>query len=420
MSCANLLAPSVNRKQVSLRLGFAAAVFAVLGLAACAASTALQTPAARGSDPLDLSSTAATADVVRLQSQLMALADTEMQRIVTETAPTTWDKDLAVREFSQITRLNLCSALIAIATGPDPVDALFDILTFSTLVADAQRSAARGKATDSPEARLLTALELNEADAWRLAERWLDPAARSALRERILSWPGERRAGVEVSYVRLSDLPRTGSATTAAGEGVLDSLRGAVMQAEQVRLLGERSLYLAQKMQFMLRWQAEFFTYKALSSDESRRLLEGISGLTASADSAVREVAGMPAQVSREREAALQDLFARIERERRAMLEQIAVMVQKERSATLAEAGAVITAQQKALFDELSGMVGSVEGRAAYWAGFAFLVGLALIVVLLVGALGTGLLYRRLARRMDRQLPDQATASPATRRTRGQ
>jgi hypothetical protein len=343
--------------------------------------------------------------VIRLQSELMALADTEIARIVAETAAGTLDKDPAVREFSHVTRLTLATSLLAIVTGPDPVDALLDMLTFSTLVADAARNSAKGKAADSPEARVLKALEQNEADAWKLAERWLDPAARAMLREQILSWPGQRRTPGEVSYVRLSDLPRTGSATVEAGEGAISSLRAAVKQAEQVRLLGERSLFLAQRMPFALRWQAEYLTYNTLAMDESRRLLAQIGGLTDTANSVVREVAGLPEQLSRERAAALQDLFTRIEGERRGMLEQIAEAVKKERSAALAETAAAVAAQRKALIDDLGDVASRAEERGAYWARFALMGGLALIVILLAALLGMLLVYHRLVQRMDRRLP---------------
>lgn len=392
------MVPKLNSSRLQL-----AALIALAGLAACAVSPTASTQESRGSDALARRAAAAPADVIRLQSELMALADTAIARITAETAAGTLDKDPAVREFSHITRLNLCTSLLSIVTSPDPVDALLDMLTFSTLVADAARNAARGKAPDSVEVRVLRALELNEADAWKLSERWLDAAVRSALREQILSWPGQRRAPAEVGYVRLSDLPRTGSATAAAVEGVLDSLRAAVKQAEQVRLLGERSIYLAQRMPFALRWQAEFLTYNTLAMDESRRLLEQVGGLTDTANSVVREVAGLPAQLSREREVALKDLFAHIERERRSTLEQLAVLVQKERSAALAETGAAVAAQRKALIDDLIGVAGRAEERGVHWANIVLMVGVALIVALLVSLLGMLLLYHRLVQRMDRR-----------------
>lgn len=394
-----LTGATVERKRLPLIHLLAAGAFALTGLAACAASPPAPAPL----------------DAIRLQSELMAFTDTALARITTETNAGSLDKDPNVRQFSQLARLTLGSSLLAIVSSPDPVDALLDMLTHTALVAEGGRNAASGKAADSPEGKLLRALEQNEADAWKLAERWLEPAARSALRERISSWPGQRLHPVAVAYVRLSDISRTGSASAVQVEGMLDSLRAAVRQAEQARLLGERTLWLAQRMPFVLRWQGEIFVNDMLTMDESRRLLGQIEGITSVADSAVREAAGMPDKLTRKREAALQDLFARIERERKAMLEGVALIVKEERSATLAEAGAFIEAQRVAIFEDLGRAGSSAEKRGLYWAGIALLVGLALVVALLIGALGTALIYRRFIRRTDRRLADHAAASQATR-----
>jgi hypothetical protein len=134
-------------------------------------------------------------------------------------------------------------------------------------------------------------------------------------------------------------------------------------------------------------------------------LLAQIGGLTDTANSVVREVAGLPEQLSRERAAALQDLFTRIEGERRGMLEQIAEAVKKERSAALAETAAAVAAQRKALIDDLGDVASRAEERGAYWARFALMGGLALIVILLAALLGMLLVYHRLVQRMDRRLP---------------
>jgi hypothetical protein len=397
----------------------AVAVAAAVALAACATGPTAPTPGG-GSDPRERRVTAASADATRLQSQLLALADTALARITAETAPGTLDKDPEIRRFSLSTRLALGTALVGIVTGPDPVDALLDMLTHTTLVADGMRNEARGKPAGSPQARVLKALELNETDAWKLAERWVDAPTRAALRELILGWQGERKTAAEVAYVRLSDVPRAGSVSAASGEGAISSLRAAVQQAEQARLLGERAVFLAQRTPYELRWQAELFTHNTLTMDESQRLLKSIGELTATADSAVREVARMPEQLSRERSEALRDLFSRFERERsaalrdmfagieherRATLEQMASIIQKERAAILVEAGEAITAQRKAIFEELTEVGHRAEARGREWAGTFLLAVTVLILVFLVALFGLLLLYRRLLQRMDRHLP---------------
>jgi hypothetical protein len=300
------------------------------------------------------------------------------------------------------------------------VDALLDMVTHTILVADGMRNEAKGKPADSPQARVLKALELNEADAWKLAERWVDAPTRAALRELILSWPGERKTAAAVAAVRLSDVPRAGAVSAEAGEGAISSLRAAVQQAEQTRLLAERGLFLAQRTPYTLRWQAEVFTHNTLTTDEAQRLLDSISGLTATADSAVREMAGMPAHLSQEREAALQDLFARFERERavalrqmfagieverRATLEQMALIIQRERSATLAEAAETLSTQRKAIIGDLTEMAARAEMRGREWATALLVIGAVAVLALLVALFGMLLLYRRFLQRMERHPP---------------
>jgi hypothetical protein len=383
----------------------AVGIAAALALAACAAGSTSQKPAASAGDTRERHLTAASVDATRLQSQLLALADTALARLTTATTPGTLDKDPAVRQFSLTARLVLGTALVGIVTGPDPVDALLDIVTHTTLVADAMRNEAKGKPVDSPQARLLTALELNEADAWKLAEHWADAPTRAALRERILSWPGERKAAAEVAYVRLSDLPRGGAATAEAGEGAISSLRAAVQQAEQARLLGERAMFLAQRTPYTLRWQAEVLTHNMLAMDESQRLLASVSGLTATANAAVREVGTMPAKLTQERVAALQDLFTRIERERRSTLEQMASLIEKERAATLTQTSEAVSVQRKAIFEDLVSVAARAEERGRTWASAALVAVSVLLILLLLALFGLLLLYRRLLQRMERHPP---------------
>src|SRR5512134_2729800 len=214
-------------ERLVLRGRFALAMAAAVGLAACAAGPAPQKPGASGGDARERQVSAASADATRLQSQLLALADTALARLNTETEPGTSAKDPAVRKFSLTTRLALGSALVGIVTGPDPVDGLLDMLTHTTLVADGMRNEAKGRPADSPQARVLKALELNEADAWKLAERWVDAPTRAELRKHILSWPGERKSAAAVAYVRLSDVPRAGATSAEGGEGAISSLRAA-------------------------------------------------------------------------------------------------------------------------------------------------------------------------------------------------
>jgi len=335
-----------------------------------------------------------------LQSSVMALADTSMQRIAAEINLARAGTTPEARRDEMSTRLALSSSIVAIAMQPDPVDALADLLTFTTLTADAQRVAALGKAADGPEARLLRALEQNDADAWHVAERWVNEPTRIAFRELILSWSGSRESAAQVAFVRLADLKRGGSTSIESDSGLFDSLHAANQQVDQIRLLTERSLFLAQRMPFLVRLQAEVYTGNALATREAQQTQAQLEQMSSIMETVSGLLGGLAQQVSTERQAALDDLFGHIETERKASLEQIEQIVREERQSTLEQATTAIDAQRKAILKDLLQVSDSATRTGSAWIGRTLMIGVVLIAFLLAGLLGTMLLYRRLLPRV--------------------
>ena len=381
-------------------LALASLVAASVALAGCATTRDPARSDAYDPPPVKVGS----ADSTQLQSSLMALADTAIARISNETSPARLAANPERRRGLLTLRLGLASAMFGIVTGPDPVDGLLDMLTHTTLVAESLRRASADKPPGSAEARMYEVAKKNEADAWTLAERYLDQATRDRLRAHIMQ-ASERDSGevVTAAYTRLSDLPRSGSVSIDAGDGVFDSMRAATQQADQIRLLGERSLFLMQRMPFLVRWQAEAFTNDTLERDEIAKLLQQLDALTRSADQAAKVVAAMPGTISKERAAALDDLFKHIAAERAATLQELERAIREERRATLEQAAQLVSAQRTATLEDIMKLAGVAETRGSTWIGYALLVGGILIVLLLGGLLGMLLLYRRYAPRMERR-----------------
>jgi CHASE3 domain sensor protein len=170
-----------------------------------------------------------------------------------------------------------------------------------------------------------------------------------------------------------------------------------------MRLFAERSLYLAQRMPFLMRWQAEVYTGNALATREAQQTQAQLEQMSLILTEASRMLAGMVDQVSQERQAALDDLFAHIETERKGSLDQVTAIVQKERASTLEQVGLAIDAQRKALFEDLAEIAGSAERTGSAWIVRTLLIGGVLIAMLLLGLLGTMLVYRRLLPFVDRR-----------------
>lgn len=393
----------MSRNVVSISRIALAALVALL-LASCASAPKQAALERQGLGLKQQAADGGTAgDAMRLQSSLMALSDTAAARITNELRTGVVSPDPLTRRYHLATRVTLVSALWSIATGPDPVDGLLDIVTHTTLTADAQRSLSKGKPADSPDAKLQLALDRNEADAWKLAEQWFDEPTRRSLRERILAAPVERDSPATVAYVRLSDLPRAGSATVAGGDGVIDQLRAANAQADQVRLLAERSLFLMQRMPYLMRWQADSYASDTMQMPETQVLLKQMEELAKASTAASKTVAQLPATLSRERAAALDDLFGHIATERRAAIDQLTEAIRAERAATLADISATIAKERKATIDDVSGVMGMAEQRGSTWIGTALVVGIVLIALFLGGLFGTIVLYRRYAFRLDQR-----------------
>jgi hypothetical protein len=336
------------------------------------------------------------AEAQSLQSSVMALADTSMQRIASEISLARKGTTPEARRDEMSTRLALSSSIVAIAMQPDAVDALADLLTFTTLTTDAQRIAALGKEADSYEARLLRALEYNDVDAWHVAERWANEPTRIAFRQHILSWKGSRNSAAEVAFVRLADVKRAGSTSVESDSGLFDSLHAATEQFDQTRMLAERSLFLAQRMPFLMRLQAEVYTGNALATKEAQQTQAQLDRMSSIMESVSGLLAGMAQQIATERKAALDDLFGHIEIERKASLEQVERIVNGERKATIEQATSAIEAQRKGILKDLLQVSDSASRTGSAWVGIALLVGSVLIILLLAGLLGTMLLYRRL------------------------
>lgn len=336
------------------------------------------------------------AQVQSLQSSVMALADTSMQRIASEISLARKGMTPETRRDEMTTRLTLSSSIVAIAMQPDPVDALADLLTFTTLTADAQRVAAMGKEADSYEVRLLRALEQNDADAWRVAEQWVNEPTRIAFREKILSYAGTRRSAADVAFVRLADIRRAGSTSVESDSGLFDSLHAATQQFDQTRLLAERSLFLAQRIPFLMRWQAEVYTGNALATKEAQQTQAQLEQMSSIMETVSGLLAGLAQQIASERKASLDDLFGHIQAERKASLEQVEQIVNSERKATIEQASAAIEAQRKGILKDLLQVSDSASHTSSAWIVRVILIGGVLIFMLLAGLLGTMLLYRRL------------------------
>jgi hypothetical protein len=109
-------------------------------------------------------------------------------------------------------------------------------------------------------AAVLAALDAASTDVWRVARALLPPEKEDELRRLVREWHDENPGLTEIATVRLpafsSVAGRGESRAEITARGLFAYVKKGVTEADMARLLGERALFLALRMPFLMRLQA--------------------------------------------------------------------------------------------------------------------------------------------------------------------
>lgn len=293
-------------------------------------------PAAAPSGGAQLSLDGGTLTVGQLQTRLMAYADRALGEVARATAAARQrDSSPETRLLTQLVQTEVGTSAVTLAVAPDPEAALLDLM----VSAAAQRQALQpppGAKGLAPAARepLQLALSRLERDIWALGGRVYGPAELQALRDRVDQWTAAREGTSFPGVVRVADLP--GAAAGARAKGLFAPIEDATRQIEETRLLGERFLFLAQRLPVLSRWQAEALSWEAMNTPEARQTLGSVSLLSGSMARLTAQAESLPALIGSERAALLAAFDAR-EATLRGLLHEAGAVTRDGRA--LAESG---------------------------------------------------------------------------------
>jgi hypothetical protein len=193
-----------------------------------------------------------------LQDEIMRFEGRFSSRLVTAFAPLVASTDPVVRLRAAEDELRFLSSALDIAVGPAPEVNLLDMVTLVALGRDAMvlrwsiddhGDIARGVA-DAFQAAL--------EDIVEIAQRVTSDEVETEIRHVIREWQLDNPNQEDVTSVRLSAYAerRTSSAGTRAASGLFSVVREAAQTADTALLLGERALYAAQRLPFLVRVHA--------------------------------------------------------------------------------------------------------------------------------------------------------------------
>jgi hypothetical protein len=152
------------------------------------------------------------------------------------------------------------AAALDIATGPVPEANLLDMVAFVDLAREACRSRWNADLHGEHGAAVLAALDAASKDVWQMARALLSPEREEELRRLVREWHEQNPGLTEIAAVRLPGFAgvagRGESRAETTARGLLSHVKMGVTEADMARLLGERALFLALRMPFLVRLQA--------------------------------------------------------------------------------------------------------------------------------------------------------------------
>lgn len=242
----------------------------------------------------------------------------------------------SMRRASLEIKLANVNAALLIASSPNPLVALSDMITVVTL----QRMVIEAPSTKrlfgaEIQAQLLEVYKEQEINVWKIADAAMTEVQRDELRTLITDWRNDHPDATYVSSIRLDDFasarqisvaPKNEKNPSLLSLLSLDPLAGldpAQREITESRMLAERVFFYASRVPNVLKWQVESLYQSLMQAPEFQDILRATRKASDSASEISGSLAKLPEQITAEREALFKNFFAELTREREATITQI-------------------------------------------------------------------------------------------------
>ena len=225
---------------------------------------------------------------------------------------------------------------LTIATGPNPYMNLVDMLVLARLgrMVHEEHHPAAGD-DDEAGVGVVEAFKNLEKDIWTVAQRTLDQKQLEAISAIVETWHEENPDQTITSFVRLPNFERLLSMNRDQGKNLfeqlgdllsLDPLSGlepAKREVAEARLLGERTLYYAQRAPQLISAQAELLGLRFAVMPQVADALEKGDRVSEAAASLAKTAAGLPDALRTERKNAVEQISEELSKQRQGLVRDL-------------------------------------------------------------------------------------------------
>jgi len=307
-----------------------------------------------------------------LQAALMSFADNWASQIFEATA-------LLVRQVAKPdVRLeadrfkhNAISAAYHIAAGPYPGAGLLDMLVLVTLNRLVWEEYWGPQVYGPLAADMVTMLRKLEGEIWALAAEVLTPTQRQDVRDVLRAWRDKYPDKIGVSFIRFSDFGELGRKPSLeqarkAG-GVLAPLKHATQAADEIRLLGDRTVYLLARTVELVNSRANLTVQELLLTPDMAQLLSDVTKFRQVSERYAALLEALPAQLTAQTHATIDQTMAQVTHQTAAIIETTMQQVSAELRAAIEQAMGGIAQERQGALEQL--LAGVAEERRALLGG---------------------------------------------------
>jgi hypothetical protein len=190
-----------------------------------------------------------------------------------------------VRTWALQTRLGQALGALTDATGPNPSANLIDIVVMVTLQRMSIEEHWIPTLLHDDGNDLLDAYKESEKNAWKLADLTFTDQQVTDLRNAIVKWKRENPGFHYTAYVRFTDF--VSSAPTSKNNSLslpssllgmlnIDPLQGldpVTEEAERIRMLSERLLFVGMRLPIIMNWQIEAATDQVMNNPSIQNVI---------------------------------------------------------------------------------------------------------------------------------------------------
>jgi hypothetical protein len=282
---------------------------------------------------------------IELQAALMAFADRFSSQVFRNTF--TLENRISSSELRLAlarTRLYALSAMYDIVSGPYVGEALLDTLVMMSLSRMVLEEYWIPHAFGEQLAPMLTMFQTLEDEIWATSDKYLTPAQQQDLRSVIVEWRKNNPNVVDVYYVRFDDFGALGRKPTFEQAykpgGLLAPISEASQAIDEVRLLGERAMFLLSRSQLLINFQIEVAYREMVAQPEVMKMLADMDAFQNAWDRYAEILSRLPRQLRETSEFTIEQIVSKVSLERSKAIDQFMTRLSEERRQMLVDIAA--------------------------------------------------------------------------------